>query len=84
MQHKQLKEGDIVFYIIGNYVQSGKVIDIELLENGYSFAIDSYGACESNFRIMSNTLGISVFSDEQEAEKYANDPDYQGGFNASC
>lgn len=84
MAYKQVKEGDTVFYIIGNYVRSGNVIDIEMHGSEYTFAIDSYGACEGNFRIASSMLGICVFTDEQEAKKYADDPDYQGGFHASC
>ena len=80
----RLKEGMEVFYILGAYVFSGNVINIETKAHGYTFEIDSYGACEGNFRIDSSMIGISVFTDRDKAQKLADDPDYTGGFQASC
>lgn len=79
-----LKEGTEVFYIVGNTVLSGNVADIELTKTGYKFAIDSYGACEGNFKIDSAMIGINVFQNREDAEKLAKDPDYTGGFQAFC
>lgn len=79
-----LEEGTEVFYIIGNTVLSGNATAIEPTKTGYKFAIDSYGACEGNFKIDSGMIGISVFLHKEDADRLASDPDYMGGFSASC
>lgn len=81
---KELSEGTEVFYIVGNHVFSGKAVNIEQSTTGFKFSIDSYGACEGNFKIDSNMIGISVFTDHKKAEALAADPVYIGGFNAYC
>lgn len=78
-----LDEGTEVFYIVGNSVLSGNVTALEQTKAGYKFAIDSYGACEGNFKIDSSMIGIGVFLHKEDADKLANDPGYMGGFNAS-
>lgn len=83
-KNQVLEEGTEVFYIVGNTVLSGNVADIEFTKTGYKFAIDSYGACEGNFKIDSAMIGISVFLHKEDADRLAEDPDYAGGFNAFC
>lgn len=81
---KRIQEGTEVFYIIGKSVQSGKVIEIETSDTGFQFAIDSYGACEGNFKIDSSMIGISVFLHQEDAQRLAEDPNYTGGFKSTC
>lgn len=81
---QKITEGIEVYYIVGNHALSGNVTNIEPTKTGFTFAIDSYGACEGNYRIDSSLIGISVFTDRQSAHRLANDPDYRGGFDSSC
>lgn len=86
MSNKKIKleEGTEVYYIVGNTVLSGNVTDVELTNTGFKFAIDSYGACEGNFKIDASMIGISVFLHKEDADRMASNPDYMGGFSASC
>lgn len=82
--HQILAEGTEIFYIVGTHVFSGKAVDIEITNTGFTFAIDSYGACEGNFKIDSSMIGICVFLNHETAQRLANDPEYTGGFKDYC
>lgn len=64
-----LKEGTKLYYIVNAHVYEGNVIEVEKTSNGCTFAIDSYGTCEGNFRIDASLLGIRVFLDGKKAQE---------------
>lgn len=66
-----MKEGMTVFYLEDGAVYSGRVIDLEPVDGGFFFSIDSYGTCEGQYRIASGQLGKTVFEKEEEAIKAA-------------
>lgn len=84
MKKEVLKEGCEVFYIVEHNVLSGNVFNIEYNKDGYTFSIDSYGACEGSYKIDASVIGISVFLNKEDAIRLANDPAYIGGFHAYC
>ena len=47
----KLKEGQKVYYLIGGFVESGQVIDLEKKPYGYICRLDSYGGCEGQYTI---------------------------------
>lgn len=64
-----LKEGMTVYYVEGSDVFSGQVTDVEELPGGgYEFSINSYGACEGQYRISSGQVGKTVFMTEEQAK----------------
>lgn len=67
-----LKEGQIVYYLIGSRVEKGHVMDVEkkVNGNGYTFSIDSFGGCEGQYVIDSSEIGLSVFLSEEEADAH--------------
>lgn len=68
-----MEEGSIVFYIEHGQVYSGKVTDVEYLNSGFLFSIDSYGDCSGQHRIASAQIGNTVFFQKEEAEVAAKD-----------
>lgn len=66
----KLHEGQKVYYLIGGFVESGHVIDLEEKPQGYNFSIDSYGGCEGQYIIDESQIGISVFLSEEEAKSH--------------
>ena len=62
-----LKEGQLVYYLVGSRVDQGHVIDIEQKANGtgFTFRIDSFGGCEGQYVIDSSEIGLSVFLTEE-------------------
>lgn len=68
-----MEEGSIIFYIEDGQVYSGKVTDVEYLNSGFLFSIDSYGDCSGQHRIASAQIGKTVFFQEEEAEAAAKD-----------
>lgn len=66
----KLKEGQKVYYLIGGFVESGHVIDLEKKPYGYIFRLDSYGGCEGQYTIDESQIGISVFLTEEEAKSH--------------
>lgn len=67
-----LKEGQLVYYLVGSRVDQGHVIDIEQKANGtgFTFRIDSFGGCEGQYVIDSSEIGLSVFLTEEEADAH--------------
>ena len=49
-------------------VHSGRVIDVITENGGFTFSIDSYGACEGPYVIASGQIGKTVFFSKKEAE----------------
>ena len=41
-----IEEGTVVYYLDEDAVHSGRVIDVTPENGGFTFSIDSYGACE--------------------------------------
>lgn len=64
-----LKEGVKLYYIVNAHIYEGNAIEVQKTSTGYTFAIDSYGACEGYFKIDSSLLGIRVFLEREEAQK---------------
>ena len=56
--------------MIGGFVESGHVIDLEKKPYGYIFRLDSYGGCEGQYTIDESQIGISVFLTEEEAKSH--------------
>ena len=78
----KLKEGQKVYYLIGGFVESGHVIDLEKKPYGYIFRLDSYGGCEGQYTIDESQIGISVFLTEEEAKSHMHEQNR--GFPAYC
>ncbi len=72
----KLKEGQIVYYIVGSRIENGHVIDINEKGNGYTFSIDSFGGCEGQYVIDNSEIGLTVFLSEEEADKHWGDERY--------
>lgn len=66
-----MEEGSVVFYIDNGNVYSGRVVDIEYANIGFTFSIDSYGTCSGQHRISSSQIGRSVFFNETDAAEAA-------------
>lgn len=66
---KMLKEGVKLYYIVNAHMYEGNAIEVQKTSNGCTFAIDSYGSCEGNFRIDASVLGIRVFLDREKAQE---------------
>lgn len=69
-----LKEGQIIYFLMNGYVMSGKVMDIEKLENDYEFSIEGYAGCSGPHRISSRQIHMNIFLDEKEAQQYIDNP----------
>lgn len=63
-----IEEGTVVYYLDEDAVHSGRVIDVTPENGGFTFSIDSYGACEGPYVIASGQIGKTVFFSEKEAE----------------
>ena len=48
-----IEEGTVVYYLDEDAVHSGRVIDVTPENGGFTFSIDSYGACEGPYVIAS-------------------------------
>lgn len=66
-----MEEGCVVFYTDGGQVYSGKAVDIEYENTGFTFSIDSYGGCSGQHRISSSQIGRTVFFSEEDAMQAA-------------
>lgn len=69
----RLKEGQLVYYIVGSRIENGHVIDINQKGNEYTFSIDSFGGCEGQYVIDHSEIGLRVFLSEEEADKHWGD-----------
>lgn len=63
-----IKEGTEVYYLDEDSVHSGRVVDVTPDNGGFTFSIDSYGACEGPYVIASGQIGKTVFFSEEEAK----------------
>lgn len=63
-----IEEGTVVYYLDEDAVHSGRVIDVTPENDGFTFSIDSYGACEGPYVIASGQIGKTIFFSEKEAE----------------
>lgn len=63
-----IEEGTVVYYLDEDAVHSGRVIDVITENGGFTFSIDSYGACEGPYVIASGQIGKTVFFSKKEAE----------------
>ena len=63
-----IEEGTVVYYLDEDAVHSGRVIDVTPENGGFTFSIDSYGACEGPYVIASGHNVKSVFLSDNEAE----------------
>ena len=52
-----IEEGTVVYYLDEDAVHSGRVIDVTPENGGFTFSIDSYGACEGPYVIASGQIG---------------------------
>lgn len=66
-----MEEGNVVFYIDNGNVYSGRVMDMEYAKSDFTFSIDSYGDCSGQFRISSDQIGRTVFTNKEDAVKEA-------------
>lgn len=64
-----MEEGSIVFYLDNGHIYSGRAVDIEYSNPGFTFSIDSYGDCSGQYRIASSQIGRTVFLSEEDAEE---------------
>lgn len=62
-------EGQIIYYIEEGHIYSGKAIHLQNREDGFTFQIEGYGACEGPWLISSEQVGRTVFLSEEEAQK---------------
>ena len=69
-----LKAGQVVYFIVQGWIMSGKVMNIQGNENEYTFEIEGYGNCSGYHQISSRQIHYSIFLDEQEAQKYQDNP----------
>ena len=60
-----IEEGTVVYYLDEDLVHSGRVTDVTPVSGGFTFSIDSYGACEGPYVIASGQI---VFFTEKEAK----------------
>lgn len=65
-----LKEGTIVYYIEGDRIYDGAVMDMIEKVDHYLFSIDDYGSCEGLYVIASDQIGLTVFLNKQDAQKH--------------
>ena len=65
-----IEEGTVVYYLDEDLVHSGRVTDVTPVSGGFTFSIDSYGACEGPYVIASGQIGKTVFFTEKEAKDY--------------
>lgn len=56
-----IEEGTVVYYLDEDLVHSGRVTDVTPVSGGFTFSIDSYGACEGPYVIASGQIGKTVF-----------------------
>ncbi|EFC95201.1 hypothetical protein CLOSTHATH_06615 [Hungatella hathewayi DSM 13479] len=63
-----IEEGTVVYYLDEDLVHSGRVTDVTPVSGGFTFSIDSYGACEGPYVIASGQIGKTVFFTEKEAK----------------
>lgn len=69
-----LKEGQTVYFIVQGFVINGKVFDIQIKDQEYTFKIEGYANCSGHHEISSRQIHYSIFLDEQEAKKYQDYP----------
>ena len=71
---KMLKEGQTVYFIVQGFVMNGKVFDIQIKDQEYTFKIEGYANCSGHHEISSRQIHYSIFLDKQEAKKYQDYP----------
>lgn len=65
-----MKNGQVVYFIEGGHIYSGNVVNMQEKQDGYTFQIESYGACEGPWVISSDQIGKTIFLTDKEAQEH--------------
>lgn len=65
-----MKNGQVVYFIENGHVYSGSIVNMQKQQDGDTFQIENYGACEGLWVISSDQVGRTIFLTEKEAQEH--------------